>query len=334
MNKSFWIVATLSLLCTAAFSQSRALEKTYAVTDTTNVVADGLSMGYSVKSATEKEVGSKGEFSRYSLQFHVTNISPEAKIFLYNQGWQVGNDVSPYVVQFDCLNATGARFTSKRVQLQLAACTILAVVEDKDHDNKITKNKRFVQVGYWIKPNETIKTDAIMIVPLNELPNMQVTLYPNMNANIIGNATIVNQPSVTGNISAAGSFDPDHLTGDFFKIRNSWNNDYINNQQGPLYCSAINNEWWSAQWKFVRVSGGYFLIKNKWKGSLISTENSELLSENYNSNAAWWIIERVPNSNLIRFRNVAIGTYLNLEHGRLESGNINNDAKSINWIVE
>lgn len=161
------------------------------VPDTAAMTYDGLTVGYRIKSSKEKEVGNKGDFSRYSVEFYIVNNTYEAKIFLYNQGWQIANDVSPYVVQFDILNATGARFTSKMVQLQLAPCEVLGIVQDKNTDkdkNSKSGNKQFVKIGYWIRPGETIRTSAVLIVPLNELPSVKATMYPNMNAKIPANA--------------------------------------------------------------------------------------------------------------------------------------------------
>ena len=65
-------------------------------------------------------------------------------------------------------NATGARLTSKRLTLQAPACNVMAVVEDKDcNSNKTVQNKRLANIGYWIRPGETIHADVIVIVPLN-----------------------------------------------------------------------------------------------------------------------------------------------------------------------
>src|ERR1700761_7011510 len=101
----------LALLCViAANAQSSALTQTFMIPDTAAMTYDGLVCGYKIKSATQKEVGNKGDFSRYSLQFYIYNNTREAKLFLFNDGWQIGNDVSPNIVQFDILNATGARF--------------------------------------------------------------------------------------------------------------------------------------------------------------------------------------------------------------------------------
>jgi uncharacterized protein with beta-barrel porin domain len=46
-----------------------------SVTDESPVTVNGLKAGYSITNETEKEVGSKGNFSRFQVQFYVTNTS-------------------------------------------------------------------------------------------------------------------------------------------------------------------------------------------------------------------------------------------------------------------
>ncbi len=203
LRKTVPLFAIISLLCLSAFSQSKALQKNYSLADTASVADDGLLMGYNIKSLSQKEVGDKGEFSRYSLQFYITNISAEAKIFLYNQGWQGRQRCITLYCQIRLPQCNRGKTHFKSAQLQLAACNVLALVEDRDRDNKSVKNKRFVQIGYWIKPGETVKADAIMIVPLNEKLNMNVTLYPNMNADIVSNASVMGQPPFVSAAPAA-----------------------------------------------------------------------------------------------------------------------------------
>ena len=322
----FYLVSLLLVL----FSVVQA-QQSFTVADSVPVTVDGLSFGFHIKSSREKEVGNKGEFSRYSVQFYVTNISPEAKISLYKQGWQLLNDISPAIVQFDCLNATGARFTSKGTTLSEQPCTVLAQVDDKEcNSDKVTKNKRFVQIGYWIKPGETISSSSILIVPLNELPNVRATLFPNNNA-LLGNASYAPALNNDG-FNPAGQLIP----GGFVKLKNVWKGSYIHNQQGPLSCSTISPDWWSAQWKLVPVlNNSFYIIKNKWKETFISTaDRKSLQSPDFSSAAAMWTLEPVAGTNAFRLQNAADHTYLNIESGILQSTPIQNDAWSARWILE
>src|ERR1700712_4420674 len=168
-------IKKLLSLCAIILTACRlSAQQAFPVTDQQPQVIDGLTIGYNIKSTELKKVGDKGDFSRYSVRFFVSNTSLQAKIVLYKQGWNIGNSVSDKLVQFNCINATGARLTSKSVTISAEPCNVMALVDDRaPGSNKSVQNKRLVQIGYWIKPGQTITADVILIVPLNEQPNVQ-----------------------------------------------------------------------------------------------------------------------------------------------------------------
>lgn len=298
-------------------------QQTFTVTDSMPAIVNGLTMGYRIKSAEEKEVKEKGNFSRYSIQFYITNTTAEAKIILYKQGFTLLDGISADLVRFDCSNATGARFTNKATTLQAAPCNILADVEDKDAaSGKTVHNKRFVQVGYWIKAGQTISTSSIMIVPLNESPKITATFLMSSSGTM---ASAQNGQS-GGAISAAA----------FSKIKNVWKSTYLNVQNGAPVCTDIDNGWWSAQWQLVGISGtNYYGIKNKWKNNYLCLDPSGAVTTNAAQvNTAMWLLEPVQNTNAFRLKNTANNTYLNIENGTLQSTQIWNDALSAQWILE
>jgi hypothetical protein len=301
-------------------------QATFPVTDSTPVVVSGLMMGYHIKSTEEKQVGDKGNFSRYNVLFYITNTTPEAKIILYKQGWNALNNISDYLVRFDCANATGARLTSKSVTLEAAPCNVLAQVDDKDASGKTIQNKRFVQIGYWIKPGETISASTIMIVPLNEFPQMTATFLMNSAGSMASGMPGINM-NTAQNIPAPQGF---------FKLRNLWKNTFINNQQGQIGCTTIDNEWWSAQWQLIPVpASNFFLIQNRWKNNFISLDPSGFVTMTTNHvNTSMWQIEPVAGSDAVRFKNAANNTYLNIEQGNIQSTAIWNSALSSEWIME
>jgi len=330
MCKRPYFLAALfaTLLCTTVFAQQPLAA--LPVTDSIAANVNGLQMGYTILSAKEKEVGNKGNFGRYSLRFYVTNTTGEAKIVMYKQGFSLG-DLSPQVAHFSILNATGARLTNKMVDLNMPAANVLANVEDKDASGKAVTNKRFVQIGYWLKGGETVHTDAIVIVPLDELPNVVVTLTFNTNQ-LVGNAYGAPVPPVN-NLPVFGPAQGS-MQG-FIKLKNLWKNTYLNNEHGPAVCTPVLDGQWSCQWQILPVNGtNFYLIKNRWKENYISTEDpNAMLSINPQSRASLWIVEPVDQQT-IRFRNVANNTYLNIESGRLQSTQIQPGAWSSEWVME
>ncbi len=153
-------------------------QQTYPVTDSVPVMINGLQIGYRIKSEEVKAVSNKGNFSRYSVSFYVTNTVNEPLIIPYRTGRNQPGNTSDLLVKFDILNATGARLTSKAALIHAMPYKTLTLVNEKDpQSNRMVQVKRLVQVGYWIQAGQTISADEIVIVPLNQRPNVQVVYF-------------------------------------------------------------------------------------------------------------------------------------------------------------
>lgn len=333
--KTKLIICLFAVFAFAVPLHAQQQQQVFDVTDTQPAELNGLSMGYHINSEEVKAVSDKGNFSRFSVKFFVTNTSPESKIILYRTGFILLNEISPYIVQFDVLNATGARFTSKQATLQANPCTVFAQVDDKDQrdPSKTVKNKRFVDIGYWIKSGETISTTAIFIVPLNEKPKVTATYLMNQGSPV---GTVLN----TQNIGVpppppAASFGFNR--GAFYAIRNSWKGTYIDNRTGFLTTNNTDQTHVILQWEILPVNGtNYYIIKGKGLFSCLSSgkPGTVELSNNNQYAGSMWYIEPVPNSDRVRIRNVGNNTYLNMESGALQSTAIWDDAESSRWVLE
>ncbi|MFI5133642.1 MAG: RICIN domain-containing protein [Chitinophagales bacterium] len=328
ITSSSFFVCILSFMAVA--------QQSYPVTESMPQTVEGLTAGYNISNEKEKEVGNKGDFSRYSINFYVTNSSNEAKIILNKQGFNLlGSDVSSGLVQFKCVNATGARLTSKELNLQAKPCTLQVLVDDKDcSTGKITQSKRPAQIGYWIRPGETIAGNTIVIVPLNEKPDVTVTFFPNTTnipATVINNNNNYN----IGN-NNSNSNNVQNTPSGFVRIKNFVSNNYLHNQNGPVACTTIDHGWWSAQWEILPVSGtNYYQIRNRWKNNFISTENNSMISDNGKSSNAMWLIEETGNNNTYTIKNVANNAKLTYQDGSLKTTNsfLGNQA-NMQWVIE
>ena len=328
MKKQIIITVLFALLIGKVCAQSA-----YQVTDAQPVILNGLTMGYIIKSEEVKTVSDKGDFSRFSVSFYVTNTSPEEKIILYKHGWNILGNVSDRLAQFNILNATGARFTSKEALINAAPCNVLADIDEKDcATNKITKTKRFVQIGYSIKAGQTFRADAIVIVPLHEKPNVEVRY--------LGNQL---QPTGSAYPGSPQGFNPNQPPPprqvnfeDFIKIRNATTNTFINMETGVLRASAIDAGWWSAQWTLTRLPGSHiYVIKSRWKDNqYLSTDTgSPGTFANYLSDGARWVIEPIFGANTVRIRNLATNTYLGVLQDQLKMTN-NANQGALDWVFE
>jgi hypothetical protein len=290
-------------------------------------VLEGLKAGYEITGASEKEVGDKGNFSRYKIRFFVVNTSNEAKLIINKPNNLFGGNASPELVKFRCTNATGMRLTSKEASLSAKPCIIDALVDETDPaTGKAVQKKKPANIGYWIRPGESISTNTIMIVPLNERPAMLVSFFPNTTGMP---AAIVNDNNGMG----PGGSRP---TVSFVRLKNFANSTYLHNQDGPLNCSKIDFNWWSAQWEIIPVTGtSNFQIRNRWKNNFISTENGNLLSDNGQSAKAMWQIEETGTGSVYYIRNVADNSRLVLQNGQLRSSSgFNSNDAAAQWIIE
>lgn len=295
--------------------------QTFDITDSGSVMVNGLKAGYEIK---ETDIDSKkNNQSRYKIYFYLSNTGTEAKIMYQNS--QFGGHSGPInnsIALFKCLNASGARLTNKMASMELQPCHMMAKVEDKTCDGKTETNTREVELGYWIRPGETVSKTYPMYVPQNEKPKITVTLYPEV-ANQTGTFMQVNDQQQSN--SNAG----------FAHIKNFSANTYLNNQSGSLQCTSIDNGWWSAEWEIIPVAGTEnFLLKNHWKNNFLSTDNG-WLTFNSNSASAIWSIQETSTPNVFYIRNAASNARLYLDNGQLKISNnfISND-NAAKWFIE
>ena len=140
---------------------------------------DGIEYSYTINNESVKEAGGK-EMSRFEVTLYAKNKSGCLKIFLYEQRNDVNEPTSTKddLAKFDCVNATGQRFTSKSESVRVRPFYTIGKAVFKNAENIEVLQDIKVQIGYALKPNEVISTNTIFIVPLNSKPNIQVrTVY-------------------------------------------------------------------------------------------------------------------------------------------------------------
>jgi hypothetical protein len=315
---------TLLLIFIATTTLTRVLAQPgIPVTDQQPQIIEGLKCGYIIKSLETKEVGDKGNFSRYSVNFYVTNVTDMPRIFYFRRGTNGINGVSDLLVQFNCLNATGARLTSKSV-----------VIHATPHQEFHERDRRQEQVGYSIMPGQTINTEAIIIVPLNQQLNI-VAYYLGYSQQQVpwssdGNAVVNTQGDVPPP-------PPILNTQGFTQIRNLYSNTFINIQTGVVGATPIQNGWWSAQWQIIPVPGtNFYKIQNHWKSNFMCTENGYLtMTPSDQPDGSNWIFEPSERGgNIFRIKNVRSGAYISVveNHIALSAGMDNNPG--LLWAVQ
>ena len=306
-------------------------QQAYPVTDTQPVLINGFNIGYAIKSTEVKAVGDKGNFSRYAIKFYVTNTTNQPFIIPYRDGPNHPGNVSALLAKFNILNATGARLTSNVALINAVPYNETRMVDEKDpHTRKIVKVQHMVQTGYWVQAGQTISADEIVIVPLNQLPDVQVLCMMN-------GPQQQQPPSYVANPAPAENTAPPlpNMQG-FLKLKNVFNNTYVNIQTGVPVSSPIDQGWWSAQWQLTPILGtNYFNIKNRWKGNFIDTERGYItISVNPQSPGSMWSVEPTQDRDIFMIKNAKTGQYLSLNRNDLGLSNNANSDFSANWRLE
>ena len=208
------------------------------------------------------------------------------------------NGVADNLVQFNCLNATGARLTSK-----------YAVVKAPSYEEY--RHGHVEKIGYAIMPGQTVSVDEIMIVPLNEQLNMQVFYIGYSQQLVPLTAMVAGPPPGPEPASVSNQGPPVFSPDNFYQIKNNYNNTFVNIQTGVINSSPIQNGWFSAQWQIIPVPGSnYVKIKNRWKGNFLDTERGYItMAPGDQSQGTVWVLELFE-GNLFHIKNVQSGNYL------------------------
>ena len=167
--RKVYVVLLLLLSLFVKAQQSRP------ITEDDPLVSDGIEYGYSIRNVNTREVSNKN-FSRYEVTLYVTNKSECSRVILFGQSLNPFENEISTLARFDCVNATGARLTSKGGELHAKPMFVTARVSTRDDKGKSIFENQKVQIGYYIGVGETVEESVIFIVPLDSKPNIKVRL--------------------------------------------------------------------------------------------------------------------------------------------------------------
>jgi hypothetical protein len=153
-----------SFFTNAANAQIIELEEKQTVSE------NGFEYGYLIKNEQSKTV--KGdEYSRYEITLFITNKTGCTKLIADKEKFSI-SDIDPNKLAiFECLNATGKRFTSKKASVDAKDYFVRAKI--KIGDKEETKS---VKVGYIFRNGESLRNNIVVIVPLNERPKISCSI--------------------------------------------------------------------------------------------------------------------------------------------------------------
>ncbi|MPS65681.1 MAG: hypothetical protein DI622_03805 [Chryseobacterium sp.] len=141
------------------------------ISDGQSIDLNGMSVTFNILNKESIEVGGK-PFDRYKVSATVKNNSDKSYNIRLSSFPQIVSNIG--IVELDCINATGAKLTSKKIQLKMKAQIINVTYSAYDKSGKFTNSTIPVTGSYYFDAGDSISDNAIFIVPQGEKPDVSV----------------------------------------------------------------------------------------------------------------------------------------------------------------
>jgi hypothetical protein len=162
------------LLLLLPFSQLSIAQASYDLEEAKPFLMNGIEYGVSIKNEQKKEFKNE-PFTKFELRAYVTNKSGCSKLMFPNKTI-LGTDYQDVVADFDCVNATGKRLTSKTARVRARELTAPYNFTTKGADGKDISNNVSVKVGHMLRNGETVFNNFTVIVPEGQRPQIRVVV--------------------------------------------------------------------------------------------------------------------------------------------------------------
>ncbi|MCT2406040.1 hypothetical protein NZD88_00550 [Chryseobacterium antibioticum] len=157
-----------SLFLTLLFGNIISAQK---ITDGQTIEVNGMSVTFNILNKESIEAGGK-PYDRYKVSASVKNTSDKAYNIRLSSYPQIVSNIG--LVELNCINATGAKLTSKKIELKMKAQMINVTYSAYDKSGKFTTSTIPVIGSYYFDQGDTISDNAILIVPQGEKPDVSV----------------------------------------------------------------------------------------------------------------------------------------------------------------
>lgn len=141
------------------------------ISDGQTLEVNGMSITFNILNKESIESGGKS-YDRYKVSASVKNASDKSYTIRLSSFPQIVSNIG--LVELDCINATGARLTSKKIELKMKAQMINVTYSAYDKSGKFITSTIPVTGSYYFDPGDTISDNAIFIVPQGEKPDVSV----------------------------------------------------------------------------------------------------------------------------------------------------------------
>lgn len=133
-------------------------------------------MAVTFRIVNKSTVNVKGQtFGRYQVVGAVKNNT--GKVFnvrLRSVSQSSLSEGSGKIVEFNCINAAGARLTSKSLLIGMAAHRVTVNYYTRDNNGKSYSTNMTIIAGYFLDEGQIVESSGIFIVPTGEVPQVSV----------------------------------------------------------------------------------------------------------------------------------------------------------------
>lgn len=151
------------------FIMAFSLMKAQKISDGQTIDVNGLSVTFNILNKESITVGGK-DFDRYKVSAKLVNNSQKSYTIRLSNAPQIVTNTS--LLELNCINATGAKLTSKKIDLKLKAQNVNVTYWAYTKDGKYQSFVIPIVAGYYLDSGDSVSDDAIFIVPKGEAPNV------------------------------------------------------------------------------------------------------------------------------------------------------------------
>lgn len=141
------------------------------ITDGSTIDLNGLSVSFNINNKESITVSGKN-FDRYKVSATVVNNSGKSYNIRLTSAPQIVSNIE--LVELNCINATGAKLTAKKLKLNLKPQTVNVTYWAYTKDGKYQSFVIPVVTGYFLDSGESITNEAIFIIPQGETPDVSI----------------------------------------------------------------------------------------------------------------------------------------------------------------
>lgn len=161
------LISFAMLILLLSFSHLNAQK----ISDGETVDLNGLAVTFNLLNKESVSVGGKN-FDRYKVSATLVNNSPKSYNMRMSNAPQLALNTG--LVELNCINATGAKLTSKKLDLKLKTQNVNVTYWAYTKDGKYESSVIPIVAAYYLDSGDSVNDNAIFIVPAGEQPNVSV----------------------------------------------------------------------------------------------------------------------------------------------------------------